>query len=164
MSGKAGRMATCKHALGANRHQQAWVKRGFIFPWQKQDEQCRPQTSREGQPSQPLQLSKRLSGVGLELEGLSTEPEAQAEVSWGYKFHSLVAGTHFFPVGVSSCEGAPPLQEGRRAAFRVKVLLISTSSKSTYEVASWLKVGCAAPSLPRRAILSPGFVFTHQQL
>ena len=48
-----------------------------------------------------------------------------------------MAGTHFFPVGVSSCRKLPHCRKVGGLAFRVKVLLISTSSKSTYEVASW---------------------------
>ena len=83
--GKAGRTGYLQTRPWSQKAPGLELKRGFHFPlWQKQDEQCRPQTSREGQPSQPLRLSKRLSRVGLELEGTRhQEPEAQPEVEAG---------------------------------------------------------------------------------
>ena len=117
--GKAGRTATCKHALGAKRHQ-AWSSKDlFIFPSGK-SKMSNAAHRLPGRVSPPSLSSCPLGcpGWGWNLKGLSTKSLKPSQRS---KLRLQVSqprgGNSFLPCGCEFLQEAPPLQEGRRLSL-----------------------------------------------
>ena len=133
--GKAGRTATCRHTLGAKRHQAWSSKEVLIFPFgkSKTSDAVHRLPGRVSPPS--------LSGCPHCCPHCVTqhrEPETQPEVEAGVTSFTASGGDSLLPYGRELLLAAPALQEGRAfgfPGFRVKgILLISNSSTSTCEV------------------------------